>query len=189
MKTMEDCRISMHTILYCYCFTIVIFRNYPLGMETWFIGGGRVYDRFLVDAFQSRQLLFTSITETQFAQLFIDFIVRGSSSLNVIVDVNCASSIHLIDNVLRKCTSSRRHLVRLVLLSDFSTWGGKSYHSSITDFEAEFKDRFPLSCAHEQFRLENLLTRSAADCHCDICVISTGLLYGDAGLEMDDILR
>lgn len=158
-------------------------------METWFVGGGRVYDRFLVDAFRSRQPLFKSMTETQFAKVFTDFILRGTTSLIVIVDVRCASSIHLIDKVLRKCASFGRHMVRLVLLSDFSTWGGKSYHSSITDFDAEFKNRVPLSCAHEQFRLENLLTRSAAACNIDICVVSSGLLYGDAGLDMGDILR
>lgn len=157
-------------------------------METWFIGGGSVYDKFLVGAFQSRQIQLQSLSETQFSQLFLDFILQETALLNIIVDVNCTSSVHLIEKVLRKC-AFKRHEVRIILISDFSTWGGKCYLSSITDFEAEFKDRHPLACAHEQFLLENVLVRFASECHVNFCVVCSGILYGDSGLEMESILR
>lgn len=118
------------------------------------------------------------------------FIVKIQFPLTIVVDVKCVASIQLMANIFKTCCrATSLAAITVVLLTDFSSWGGKNYITPIIDFESEFKQRKPLSCSQEQYSIENLLSRVTQECGVGLCMVCHGLFYGSGGLDLDGIFR
>lgn len=160
-------------------------------MTIWYQSSGKIFDKYLLDALsESSAGDCLHIPQDIFDDKFRLYLSSERSPLSIVLDVGCASSIRSISASLKKSgRCSTLAALRLIILSDFSTWGAKSYTESINSFDVEFKSRKPLMCAQDQFSLENNITSLAPRYGVNVCVVGYGIFYGGAGMELSNIFR
>jgi hypothetical protein len=79
--------------------------------------------------------------------------------------------------------------LKVIVLSTLTTWGGKCYSSPIIDHCKEFKQRVPLASSFYRFTLENMLQNASVQNKINLCIVGTGLFYGEKGLDLFDSFR
>jgi hypothetical protein len=77
-------------------------------MSVWFVGSGRVFDAYLVDALQ-KQYNLEVLDQSSFAKRFLRYILScrtGPVSLTVVIDIKCMVGIKSLTSVSGSCWSS-----------------------------------------------------------------------------------
>ncbi len=78
--------------------------------------------------------------------------------------------------------------LRVILLSNFETWIGKSSSTIIVNATDEFFHRVPISCSYGDYCLENALENATSTCGALLCIVGSGLFYGADGIDLKDVL-
>jgi len=158
----------------------------------WYVNSGTIVGGYVFEALAVNCGNLQEIVQSNFENKFRSYVFGDSveTQLTIVVDVSCVSVIHSLVRVAKRCGEcTRLGALRLIVLSDFSSWGGKAYAESIGDFVTEFKTRSPLACAQEQYSLENLVAELAPRYGTSVCIVGYGLFYGGAGMDMEHIFR
>lgn len=79
--------------------------------------------------------------------------------------------------------------MRVILLSSFVSWGGKSYREMIKSPDTEFIKRVPLASAINIYKVENQVYNMWKSLNIDACVVATGLLYGGEGFHWKPVFE
>lgn len=160
-------------------------------MTTWYLNSGTIFDRSLFENLSAKCANFQLVQQNNFDQRFRSYLLgtENISMLTIVLDIGCVSSIRSILNFARRCgKSAKLAALRVITLSDFSTWGDKAY-ASVENFVTEFKNRSAFVHSQEQFSLENSLVELGLQYGTNVCIVGHGIFYGGAGMEMGDIFR
>ena len=86
-------------------------------------------------------------------------------------------------------SSSSFSYLKVLVLSNFFSWGGKFYSSPIENFDKEFHNRRCLSSAYEIYSLENYLITLKQKWNLNLQIVATGLFYGGKGYQLYNIFK
>eukprot|EP01035_Chromulina_nebulosa_P024788 gene24789-32282_t len=112
----------------------------------------------------------------------------------IIIDIQCSDSIEAINHVLRRRSSVSTMFLKIIALSSVLSWGGRRYPQTITDGDAEFRNRVPMTCAAHEYSSENTLARLNESVFLKngsngVIILGIGLLYGEDGMDLKDVLK
>lgn len=159
--------------------------------SVWYLNSGTIFDGYIFEALTGSGVDLQQIAQSNFENRFRSYLsCDKATQLTIVLDVGCISTIYSLVKVVKRCrTCANLAALRVIILSDFSSWGGKAYTKSIGNFVTEFKTRSPLACAQEIYSLENLVAELVPRYGTSVCIVGYGVFYGRAGMDMQDIFR
>lgn len=108
---------------------------------------------------------------------------NSNELLTIILGIDEHALLKKIEKIIKR--ESLLRTPKLIILSNYNTWSGKTYSSPLTDLNFEFLQRKPNCSSVDIYLLENCLWQTAFKHKIELYMVGVGIIYGTGGCDLE----